>query len=175
MSVRSYLSHHPQIGERVLIDDAAVVIGRVQLGHDVSVWPTTVIRGDVEGITIGDRSNIQDGSILHVTHYNEEYSPNGLPLKIGEDVTIGHKVILHACTVGSRCLIGMGSLLLDQAVVQDEVMLGAGSLVPPGKVLESGYLYVGSPVKKIRALTEKEIRFLRYSAEHYVKLKNNYL
>jgi carbonic anhydrase/acetyltransferase-like protein (isoleucine patch superfamily) len=175
MSIRAFQEHQPQIGQQVFVDDAALVIGQVKLADDVSIWPMSVLRGDVDRIEIGARTNIQDGSILHVTHYEKEYSPKGLPLSIGEDVTVGHRVTLHACTVGNRCLVGMSSTLLDGCVVQDDVMIGANSLVPPGKTLESGYLYLGSPVKKVRALTEKEIKFLIYSAAHYVSLKNKHV
>ncbi len=175
MNIRPFQQHKPDIGQRVFIDDAALVIGRVTLGDDASVWPMSVVRGDVDRIEIGARTNIQDNSVLHVTHYEKEFSPKGLPLIIGDDVTVGHRVTLHACTVGNRCLIGMSSTLLDGCVIQDDVMIGANTLVPPGKVLESGYLYVGSPVKQVRALTEKEIKFLMYSAAHYVKLKNEHM
>jgi carbonic anhydrase/acetyltransferase-like protein (isoleucine patch superfamily) len=175
MGIRSFEQYQPTIGQNVLIDETSLVIGQVELADDVSIWPMTVLRGDVDAIRIGARSNIQDGTICHVTHYSEEYSPKGLPLLVGEDVTIGHQAILHACTIGNRCLIGMGSSLLDESVIEDEVMIGANSLVPPGKVLKSGYLYVGSPVKQVRQLSEKEIRFLQYSAAHYVELKNRHL
>lgn len=173
MNVRSYKGIHPQLGARVFVDPSAVVIGRVQLGDDVSVWPTTVIRGDVNGISIGARSNIQDGSVLHCTSPYTEM-PNGIPLVIGEDVTVGHGVILHACTIGNFCLIGMGATVLDGAVLEDYVFIGAGAVVTPGKRLTSG-LYLGSPARRVRDLTEREIAELQESSEHYVKLKNDYL
>jgi carbonic anhydrase/acetyltransferase-like protein (isoleucine patch superfamily) len=141
-TLRAYDGHRPALGERVYVDPAAVVIGRVVLGDDASVWPMAVLRGDVNTIAVGARSNIQDASVLHVTH-DGPYSPGGLPLVVGDDVTVGHAVTLHACIVGDRCLIGMNSCVLDGAVIEDEVMLGAGSLVPPGKRLESGGLYRG--------------------------------
>lgn len=175
MNIRPFQQHKPEIGEAAFIDETALVIGQVKLGDDASLWPMSVARGDVEQIKIGARTNIQDGAVLHVTHYEEKYSPKGIPLIIGDDVTVGHRVILHACTVGSRCLIGMGSSLLDGCIIEDEVMLGANSLVPPGKILKSGYLYVGSPAKQIRPLSKKEIDFLTYSATHYVNLKNKHL
>ncbi len=174
MNVRPYDGELPRLGARVWIDPAAVVIGRVEIGDDASLWPMVVARGDVNFIRIGARTNIQDGSVLHVTH-DGPYSPGGLPLAIGEDVTVGHRVMLHACTVGDRCLIGMSSTLLDGAVLEDEVFLGAGSLVPPGKRLQARSLYKGSPAQRVRPLTEEELAMLRYSAEHYVRLKNRYM
>ena len=173
MSIRNFENHCPVIDESAFIDESAVVIGNVKIAADVSVWPLTTIRGDINSIEIGARSNIQDGSVLHVTH-DSEYSPGGFPLSIGESVTVGHKVILHACSIGNHCLVGMGSTVLDGAVLEDKVMLGANSLVSPGKRLESGYLYVGSPARQIRELTEKELAWLEYSASHYVDLKNRY-
>ena len=172
--LRPYRDLFPQIGQRVMIDDSSVVIGDVRLADDVGIWPLVVIRGDVHYVQIGARTNIQDGSMLHVTH-KSSYNPAGNPLTIGEDVTVGHKVMLHGCTIGNRVLVGMGSILLDGAIVEDDVMIGAGSLVPPRKVLKSGYLYVGSPVQQVRALTEKEMEFLPYSAQNYVKVKDNYI
>ena len=174
MNVRPYRGVLPVLGERVYIDPAAVVIGRVTLGDDVSVWPTAVVRGDVHRIEVGARCSIQDGSVLHVTH-DGPYAPGGRALLIGADVTVGHRVTLHACTVGNACLIGMGAILLDNVEVEDFVMIGAGALVPPGKRLESRGLYVGSPVKRARELTSREVEFLTYSAAHYVKVKNDYL
>jgi len=173
VSIRNFENHCPVIDESAFIDESAVVIGNVKIAADVSVWPLTTIRGDINSIEIGARSNIQDGSVLHVTH-DSEYSPGGFPLSIGESVTVGHKVILHACSIGNHCLVGMGSTVLDGAVLEDKVMLGANSLVSPGKRLESGYLYVGSPARQIRELTEKELAWLEYSASHYVDLKNRY-
>lgn len=149
------------------------MVGRVEIGADSSVWPMSVIRGDVNTISIGARTNIQDGSVLHVSH-DSEYCPGGARLVVGSDVTVGHKVLLHACTVQDTCLIGMGSVVLDGAVIEAGTMIGAGSLVPPGKVLESGYLYLGSPVRRVRDLNEEERSYLGYSAAHYVRLKNRY-
>lgn len=170
----AYRDITPQIGMGVYIHDSASVIGDVVLGDHASVWPGTVIRGDVNHIRIGAGSNVQDLSVLHVSH-KSSWDPDGSPLIIGDNVTIGHKVILHGCTIEDECLIGMGSIVMDKVVVQKNVLLGAGSLVPEGKVLESGYLYLGSPVKKVRALTEAEIAHFMYSANHYIKLKNSYL
>ncbi|SEK20637.1 Carbonic anhydrase or acetyltransferase, isoleucine patch superfamily [Atopomonas hussainii] len=174
MAVRPFLEHTPVLGERVFIDPSAVVLGDVHLGDDSSVWPLVVIRGDMHRIRIGQRSSVQDGSVLHITHAGP-YNPDGYPLTIGDDVTIGHKALLHGCTVGNRVLIGMGAIVMDGAVIEDEVVLGAGSLVPPGKTLVSGYLYVGSPVKQARPLSDKEREYFRYTAANYVKLKDQHL
>ena len=174
MAIRKYQQHLPQLGERVFVDASAVVIGDVELGEDSSVWPMTVIRGDMHRIRIGARTSVQDGSVLHITHAGP-FNPDGYALIIGEEVTVGHKVTLHGCTLGNRILVGMGSIVMDGAVVEDEVIIGAGSLVPPGKRLESGYLYVGSPVKQARPLTDKERNFFSYTAGNYVKLKDLHL
>ncbi|MBV6751591.1 gamma carbonic anhydrase family protein [Pseudomonas chlororaphis] len=171
MTLRTYQNLTPALGERAFVDRSAVVIGDVEIGADSSIWPLTVIRGDMHRIRIGQRTSVQDGCVLHITHAGP-FNPEGFPLLIGDDVTIAHKVMLHGCTVGSRILIGMGSIVMDGAVIEDEVIVGAGSLVPPGKILESGFLYVGSPVKQARALTDKERAFFTYSAANYVKLKD---
>ncbi|WP_367442255.1 gamma carbonic anhydrase family protein [Snodgrassella alvi] len=172
-NIRSYLDTQPQIAPDCFIDDTAVVIGDVILHKQVSVWPFAVIRADVNSMQIGARSNIQDHCMLHVSHKSAD-KPEGSPLRIGEDVTIGHHVNLHGCTIGNRVLVGISSIVLDDAVIEDEVMIGAGSLVPPRKRLASGYLYMGSPVQQIRPLTEKEREFLKYSAAHYVRLMQNH-
>lgn len=171
MAIRTYQGMTPQLGERVFVDASAVLIGDVQLGADSSVWPLTVIRGDMQRIRIGARSSVQDGSVLHITHAGP-FNPDGYPLIIGDEVTIGHKVLLHGCTIGNRVLIGMGSIVMDGAVIEDEVVLGAGSLVPPGKRLRSGFLYLGSPARQARALTDKERTYFSYSASNYVALKD---
>ncbi len=170
----AYRDITPQIGTDVYIHASASVIGDVVLGDHASVWPGAVIRGDVNHIRIGTGSNVQDLSVLHVSH-KSTWDPDGSPLMIGDNVTIGHKAILHGCTIEDECLIGMGSIVMDKVIVQKNVLLGAGSLVPEGKVLESGFLYLGSPAKKVRALTEAEIAHFLYSAHHYIKLKNQYL
>ena len=176
--IRKFESHTPDIHPSAYIDETALVSGEVEIGEDSSVWPMTVIRGDVNHIKIGKRSNIQDASVLHVTHASNEHSVKvtdaqiGYPLIIGDDVTVGHKALLHACVIGNRVLVGMGSTVMDGVIVEDETIIAAGSLVPPKKTLESGYLWVGSPVKKARELTTKEKGYLKYSAEHYVRLKN---
>lgn len=174
MNIRPFLNTLPQIAENNYIDESAVIIGDVIIEENSSVWVHAVIRGDVNEIRIGKRTNIQDLSMLHVSKKTPE-KPNGSPLIIGDDVTVGHHVILHGCTVGNRVLVGMGSTILDDAVIEDDVMIGAGSLVPPRKRLESGFLYMGSPVKAVRALTDAEKQHLHDSAQHYVNVANQYL
>ncbi|MCP4408822.1 MAG: gamma carbonic anhydrase family protein [Gammaproteobacteria bacterium] len=173
MNVRSYQGLTPSIHASAYVDLTALVIGDVEIAEHASIWPMCVVRGDVQRIQIGACSNIQDGCVLHVTH-DSEYKPGGLPLLVGEGVTVGHNVSLHACAVGHYCLIGIGSVILDGAVLHDKVMLGAGSLVTPGRVLEGGFLWVGRPAKRVRPLTDKELEYLEYSAAHYVKLKNRH-
>lgn len=163
----------PTIAASAFIDESAVIIGDVVIGEDSSVWPITAIRGDVNIIRIGGSTNIQDGSVLHGSHASE-FNPRGAELHIGDQVTVGHKVLLHGCRIGNLCLIGMGSIVMDNAIVEDQVIVGSGSLVTPGKVLESGYMYLGSPVKRARALTEREKESLAYTANYYVSLKNRY-
>lgn len=174
MPLAPYLDASPQLDERVYLHPSAQVIGSVRIGADSSVWCNAVLRGDVNDISIGRCSNVQDLTMCHVSH-KTPHKPEGSPLVIGDYVTIGHSVILHGCRIGNECLVGMGTIVMDDVVVQDRVMIGAGSLVSPGKTLESGFLYVGRPAMKVRALTEQEIAYLRYSAEHYVRVKNNYL
>lgn len=173
MNIRTYNNITPSLAEEVYIDETALLIGDVEIGTNSSVWPMSVIRGDVHYIRIGASTNIQDHSVLHVSHASK-YSPKGYPLHIGNYVTVGHRVILHGCTVGDNCVIGMGSTVMDGAIINSGIMLGAGSLVTPNKELESGYLWMGTPAKKIRPLTESEKNQLRYSAEHYVQLKDRY-
>ncbi|MBE8168125.1 MAG: gamma carbonic anhydrase family protein [Shewanella sp.] len=173
-SIRSYKGITPTLRNNVYVDSMSVLVGDIELADDVSIWPLVAARGDVNHIRIGKRSNIQDGTVLHVTHKSVS-NPSGYPLIIGEDVTIGHKAMLHGCRVGDRVLVGMGTLILDGAIIENDVMIGAGSLVPPGKTLQSGFLYVGSPVKQVRPLTEKELGFLPYSSNNYVRLKDEYL
>ncbi|WP_028116935.1 gamma carbonic anhydrase family protein [Ferrimonas senticii] len=174
MAIKSFLGQQPTLANGVYVEESAVLYGDIKLAEDASVWPLVAARGDVNFIRIGKRSNIQDGSVLHVTRKHEAV-PEGYPLLIGDEVTVGHKVMLHGCTIGNRVLVGMGAIVLDGAVIEDEVMIGAGSLVPPGKRLQSGYLYFGSPVKQARPLTDAERAFLTESADNYVKLKQVYL
>lgn len=173
-SLRAYQSILPQVSPSAFVDPSSVVIGEVTLAEDVSVWPLVAIRGDVNFISVGARTNIQDGTIIHVTHKTAG-NPAGFPTIIGKDVTIGHKAMLHGCTIGNRVLVGMSSTILDGAIVEDDVIIGAGSLVSPGKRLASGYLYFGSPARQIRPLTQEEREGLLYSANNYVKWKNDYL
>lgn len=173
MSLRSYQGVTPTIADSAYIDESAVVIGQVNIEQQCSIWPHVTIRGDVNSIQIGQRSNIQDGSVIHVTRPSEEI-PAGLGVQIGDDVTIGHNATLHGCTLGNRILVGMGAILLDGVIVADDIMIGAGALVPPGKKLKSGYLYRGHPVTRARPLTEAEFAFLRQSAQNYIDLKDHY-
>ena len=174
-NIRSFQGVSPVLGEGTYVDEAASVIGDVVLGHDVSIWPGTVVRGDVNYIRIGARTNVQDGSIIHVTHDGPYGKPGGFATVIGEDVTIGHAAIIHACVIEDACLIGMGSTILDGAVIRKNGFVGAGAVIPPGKVVESGELWLGNPAKCVRKLSEKEIEQLYYSAQHYVRLKDKYL
>lgn len=174
MSIRSHRGKHPLIAKSVYLDPACVIIGDVEIGEHSSVWPMTVIRGDIHHIRIGKRTSVQDSSMLHVTHAGP-YNPDGFPLIIGDDVTIGHKVMLHGCTLGNRILVGMAATVMDGAVIEDEVVIAAGTLVPPGKVLESGYLYLGSPCRQARPLTGKELSYFHYTAKKYVELAAEYL
>jgi carbonic anhydrase/acetyltransferase-like protein (isoleucine patch superfamily) len=175
MSIRPFQGITPILGLRVYLDSAATVIGDVVLGDDVSIWPGAVVRGDVNFIRIGARSNVQDGSVIHVTHDGPYGKAGGLATVIGEDVTIGHGAIVHACTIEDACLIGMGSIILDGAVVKKNGFVGAGAVVPPGKTVGPGELWLGNPAKFVRLLGEKEIEQLLYSAQHYVRLKDKYL
>lgn len=163
----------PQLDESVYLHRSALVCGDVQISADSSVWPTAVIRGDVNRIRIGARTNIQDASVLHVSHAGP-FNPEGGALQIGDDVTVGHKVILHACSIGNGCLIGMGSIVMDRAVIESGSLLGAGSLVTEGQRISSGYLWLGQPARQIRPLTKSEQQFLLYSAQHYVRLKEQH-
>ncbi|MDO8349616.1 MAG: gamma carbonic anhydrase family protein [Gallionella sp.] len=174
MPLSNYLATSPILGDRVYLHPSCQVIGDVKIGDDSSVWCNTVLRGDVNRIVVGRGSNVQDLTVGHVSHQTPE-KPDGSPLIIGDYVTVGHAVILHGCTIGNDCLIGMGSIIMDDVVIPDQVMIGAGSLVSPGKVLGSGMLYMGRPARAVRALTQQEISSLRYSAEHYIRLKDNYL
>jgi carbonic anhydrase/acetyltransferase-like protein (isoleucine patch superfamily) len=174
MTVRTFKGITPKLGKDAYVDQAASVIGDVELGDDVSVWPGAVIRGDMHRIRIGSRSNVQDNAVLHITHASD-FNPDGWPLIIGEDVIIGHRALLHGCTLGNRILVGNGAIVNDGAIVEDEVIIGAGCVVPPGKRLESGFVYVGNPCKQGRPLKDSEKRFFTYSAGNYVKLKNEYL
>lgn len=160
--------HHPQLADGVFIASGAVIIGQVSLAEDVNVWFNTVIRGDVNTIKVGARTNIQDNTTVHVT------SKTG-PTVIGNDVTIGHNAVIHACTIEDLCLIGMGSTILDGAVIGRGSFVAAGSVVTPGKIMPSGMMIMGSPAKPVRELTEQEKKFLQNSARDYVKTAQGYI
>ncbi len=170
MTIRTYQGKTPKLADGVFVDPTAVVIGDVELGENVSVWPMVVIRGDMNAIRIGRATSVQDGAVLHITHASD-YNPGGFALIIGEEVTIGHKAILHGCTLGNRVLVGMGAIVMDGVVVEDEVIIAAGALVPPNKKLRSGYVYAGNPARELREITEKERGFFSYSAANYVALQ----
>jgi len=173
-SLRPFNGYTPALGMRVLIDPSAVVLGDVTLGDDVSIWPQVAIRGDMHKISIGARTSIQDGCVLHITHAGP-YNDAGWPLSIGADVTVGHGAILHGCHIGDRVLIGMGAIVMDGAIVEDEVVVAAGALVTPGKRLRQGYLYAGSPASETRSLSDGELKYFTYSANNYVKLKDQHI
>ena len=175
MHLRPYRGILPTLGERVYVDPAATCIGDVVLGDDVSLWPGTVVRGDVNFIRIGARTNVQDGTVIHVSHDGPHAKLGGFATVIGEDVTVGHKAIIHACRIEDAVLVGMGAMLLDGVVVRKHAFVGAGALVPPGRVVGEGELWLGNPARKARMLSDAEIEALYYSAGHYVRLKDAYL
>jgi carbonic anhydrase/acetyltransferase-like protein (isoleucine patch superfamily) len=174
MTIRKFKDYKPNIHSDAFVDENCTIIGDVTIGKESSIWPNTVIRGDVNKITIGERTNVQEGSILHGTSDNI-FTPGGFPLKIGNDVTIGHGAILHACTIENECLIGIGSIILDGAIIKSHSMIAAGSLVGPNKIIESGTLYKGSPAKPARELTKKEIEYISFSAKHYVNTMKEHI
>ena len=171
--IRPFEGKAPRIAVDAWVDESAVVIGDVEIGAGSSVWPLCVVRGDIHRIRIGSRSNIQDGSVLHVTH-DSRFNPGGFPLSIEDEVTVGHKVMLHGCRIGRQCLIGMGSVVMDGAVLEPHLILAAGSLVPPGKVLEGGCLWRGSPARRVRELTAEELDYFEYVAGNYARLAAKY-
>jgi len=173
-SIRTFNGHRPKLGNSVFIDPTAVVTGQVELGDDSSVWPCVSIRGDLLPINIGKATNIQDGSVLHTTQ-DSIYNPGGQPLIIGDEVTIGHNATVHACTIHNQVLVGMGSIILDGAIIESQVLVAAGSLVSPGKILTSGYLWRGNPARPVRELTQEELSFFKFSADRYVHSKNQHI
>jgi carbonic anhydrase/acetyltransferase-like protein (isoleucine patch superfamily) len=172
--LRPFKGIMPTLGARTYVDTAATVIGDVVLGDDVSIWPNAVLRGDVHYIRIGARSNVQDGTVIHVTH-DGPYSPGGFPTIVGEGVTIGHAAVIHACTIEDYCLIGMHATVLDGAIIKKYGFVAAGSVIAPGKIVGERELWVGSPARCVRQLSDKQVEQLHYSADHYVKLKDVYL
>ena len=173
MTIRDFENKKPNIPSSTFVDDTALILGDVQIGENCSIWPMTVIRGDVNSIQIGNNTNIQDNSVLHATH-DGPYNPGGFDLKVGNNVTVGHRVILHGCHVADSCLIGMGATIMDGVIIESHNLIGAGSLVTPNKHLESGYLWMGSPIRKVRKLTDDELESIEYSALNYVKLKKQH-
>lgn len=167
-TILSYRGHQPQLGRRSLVASGARIIGKVNAGDDTSFWFNVVVRGDVQSITIGQRTNIQDHTVIHVT------SETG-PCKIGDDVTVGHQAVIHACTIGDRVLVGMGTIILDGAVIGNDTMIGAGSLISPGKSFPEKHLILGSPARAVRPLTDQELAFLKKSALQYVETASHYL
>lgn len=167
--IRAFQGRHPRIAADAWIDETAVVVGDVEIGPRSSVWPLCVVRGDIHRIAIGAETNIQDGSILHVSH-DSRFLPGGAPLIVHDRVTVGHQVVLHGCEIHALCLIGIGARVLDRAVIESHTILGAGTLVPPGQVLEGGYLWIGAPARRARPLTDKEREYLEYVAGNYVRL-----
>ena len=174
MTIRSYKGKSPKLAEHCYVDASSVLVGDVECEEHVSIWPLVAARGDVNTIRIGARTNIQDGTVLHVSRISEAH-PLGFPLIIGTDVTVGHKCMLHGCILGNRILVGMGTIIMDGVIVEDDVFIGAGTLVPPNKTLKSGFLYKGNPAQQARPLKEAEITFLKQSALNYIKLKDEYI
>ncbi len=175
MHIIPFKEYRPKIGNNAWVAPGATVIGRVEMGEDSAVWFGCVVRGDVHYIKIGDRTNIQDLSMIHVTHYKKEDMSDGYPTIIGNDVTVGHRVMLHGCTIEDACLIGMSATILDGAVIGKESIVGAGSLVTKNKVFPPRSLIMGSPAKVVRQLTDEEVAELYASAKRYVTFKNEYL
>jgi len=165
--IYEFLNKSPQFDESVFIAPSADIIGDVKIGRESSIWFNVTIRGDVNWIEIGNRSNIQDNTCVHVTNQTN-------PTKIGSDVSIGHNATIHGCTIQDRVLVGIQSTILDDVVIESDVMVAAGTVVPPGKRLESGYLYMGVPAKKSRKLTDEEIASIAKNAANYVKYQRTY-
>ncbi|MFC1545810.1 gamma carbonic anhydrase family protein [Pseudomonadota bacterium] len=165
--ISNYRHWQPAIADSAFIADSAEVIGRVSIGNDSSIWYQSLLRGDVHDIVIGNRTNIQDHCTIHTSH-------GVAPCVVGDDVTVGHRVILHGCEVQDHSLIGMGSIIMDRAVVESGCLLAAGSLVPENKILRGGFLYAGSPARERRELTDEEKAFLTASAKHYVDLSKTH-
>jgi len=166
--LHSFKGQAPQLEENVFMVDSAEIIGDVCIGKHSSLWFNVVIRGDVNHIKIGDRTNVQDGTVIHVTHKQ-------FPTEIGSDVTIGHNATLHGCTIGNRCLIGMAAVVMDGAIIEDDSMIAAGALVTPGMKVPSGTLFAGSPARFKRKLTADEIANLQQAADNYLAYVKSYI
>ena len=165
--IKPYLHWNPDIAASAFIAESADIIGRIRIGDDASIWYQSVLRGDVHDIVVGERSNIQDHCLLHT-------SDGVSPCIVGNDVTVGHRVILHGCEIQDFCLVGMGSIIMDQAVLEAGCLLAAGSLVTERKILRGGYLYAGSPAREKRELRDDEKAFLQRSAAHYVEVAHHH-
>ncbi len=174
MTIRNFRGIAPTFGARCYVDPAALVIGDVVMGDDASIWPGAIARGDVHRIRIGARTNIQDGTIVHVTHAGP-HTGEGFACLIGDDVTIGHAAVIHACTIEDACLIGMHATVLDGVVVRKHGFVGAGAVVAPGKEVGQRELWLGNPARRMRLLSDAEVEQLFYSARNYVRLKDQYL
>jgi gamma-carbonic anhydrase len=166
--IRTFQGIKPKISASAFIEETAVVIGDVVIGEDCSVWFNSVIRGDVNSIRLGDRTNVQDLCVLHVTH-------DTAPLVIGNDVTVGHNVVLHGCTIKDRVLIGMGAVIMDKAVIGEDCVVGAGALVTEGTIVPPESLVLGSPARVKRQVTDKELAWIKESAQNYIKYAKQYL
>jgi len=164
--IRNFENKKPSIHETSFVAENATIIGDIRLAEDSSIWYGCVLRGDINYIQVGARSNIQDLTAVHVD--------SNLPVKIGEDVTIGHSAVLHGCVIEDRCLIGMGAVILDGAVIGTGAVVGAGSVVPPGKKIKPHTLVAGVPAQKLRELTDEDYENLKHHAEAYVKYANRH-
>lgn len=167
--LRAFEGHRPRLESDAWIDPSAIVIGDVWLGAGASIWPLCVVRADIQRIRIGAGTNVQDGCVLHVSH-DSRFRPGGAPLILHEAVTVGHQAVLHGCEIEHHCLIGIGARVLDEAHLEPYTLLGAGALVTPGQRLAGGFLWLGSPARRVRALDEREREYLDYTARHYREL-----
>ena len=166
--LRSYNGREPKVGEQAFLAETATLIGDVEVGARSSIWYGTVLRGDGYHIRIGEETSIQDNSVVHVVSGNH-------PALVGSRVTIGHSVIIHGCTIGDACIIGMGAVVMDRAHIGDNCIVGAGALVTPGTHIPTGHIALGSPARARRALTPEEIEWIETSAAHYVEVAASYL
>jgi carbonic anhydrase/acetyltransferase-like protein (isoleucine patch superfamily) len=166
--IRTFQGIKPTVPQSCFVEDTAVVIGDVVMGEHCGVWFNAVIRGDVNYIRLGDRTNVQDLCMLHVTHDTH-------PLIIGDEVTIGHSVVLHGCTIKDRVLVGMGAIIMDGAVIGEDSVVGAGALVVEGTVVPPKSVILGSPARVLRPATDEELAWIKESAENYVKYSRQYL